>query len=51
MRADPVVALGAIVSNIPMVDKLDSNPLELIKTGDYVKLDADRGIVKVGLRH
>jgi len=51
LRADPVVALGAIVSNIPMVDKLDGNPLELIKTGDYVKLDADKGIVKVGLRH
>ena len=47
LRADPVVASGAIFSNIPMVDRLDSNPVELIKTGDYVELDADQGIVKI----
>ena len=29
-------------------EMLDGNPLELIKTGDYVELDADRGIVTVG---
>ena len=51
LRADPVVAVGAIISNIPMVDKLDGNPLELIKTGDYVELDADKGIVKIRANH
>jgi predicted aconitase with swiveling domain len=47
LRADPVVAVGAIISNIPMVDRLDGNPLELIKTGDYLELDADHGVVKI----
>lgn len=47
LRADPIIAMGAIISDIPMVDRLDGNPLELIKTGDYVELDADQGIVKV----
>jgi predicted aconitase with swiveling domain len=47
LRADPIVAIGAIIGNIPMVHKLDQNPLELIKTGDYVEVDADQGIVKV----
>ena len=47
LRAESVVAVGAIFSNIPMVDKLDGNPLELIKSGDYLELDADAGIVKV----
>jgi len=51
LRADPVVAVGAIISNIPMVDKTDGNPLELIKTGDYVELDGDKGIVKIRGRH
>lgn len=46
-RADPIVAIGAIIGNIPMVDKLVPNPLEAIKTGDQVEVDADRGIVKV----
>ena len=47
LRADPIVALGAIVSDIPMVDRLARNPLELIKTGDLVEVDADRGLVKI----
>ena len=47
LRADPVVAAGAIISEIPMMDRLDENPLELIKTGDYVEIDADQGIVKI----
>lgn len=47
VRADPVITVGAIISNIPMVDDLDGNPMKLIKTGDYVQLDADQGIVKI----
>jgi len=51
LRADPIVTIGAIISNIPMVDRLDGNPIELIKTGDYVELDADSGILKVNPHH
>lgn len=47
LRADPIVTIGAIISNIPMVDQLDRNPLEVIKTGDFVEVDADQGIVRV----
>ncbi|MFC1798254.1 DUF126 domain-containing protein [Thermodesulfobacteriota bacterium] len=47
LRADPIIAVGAIISKIPMIHKTDGNPLVLIKTGDYVELDADNGIVKV----
>ena len=47
LRAKSIVTAGAIISNIPMVDRLDGNPMELIKTGDHVELDADQGIVKV----
>lgn len=50
LRADPIVATGAIFSDIPMVDKLDGNPLELIKTGDYVEIDADQGTVRIRRR-
>lgn len=49
-EADMVTVVGAIISNIPMVDRLDGDPIKLIKTGDYVDLDADRGIVKVRRR-
>jgi len=47
LRADTVVATGAIISDIPMMDRLDGNPLELIRTGDNVEIDADQGIVKI----
>ena len=47
LRADPIVAIGAIIGNIPMIDRPEPNPLEVINTGDMVEVDADQGIVKV----
>ena len=41
------VALGAVVTHSPAVTDLDQDPLEVIKTGDWVKVDADKGIVEV----
>ena len=41
------VALGAVVMRVPSVTDFDRNPLDLIETGDWVKVDADRGIVEV----
>jgi predicted aconitase with swiveling domain len=32
---------GAIASNIPAVDGLDSDPLKAIKSGDWVTIEAD----------
>jgi uncharacterized protein len=50
LRGEPVIVSGAIFSNIPMVDQLDGNPLELIKTGDHVTIDADQGLVTIEAR-
>ncbi|HWO08289.1 MAG TPA: DUF126 domain-containing protein [Polyangiaceae bacterium] len=41
------VALGAVVMRIPSVTGLDRDPLDLIRTGDWVRVDGDRGIVEV----
>jgi len=41
------VALGAVVMRVPSMTDFDRNPLDLIETGDWVKVDADRGIVEV----
>lgn len=43
-KADPVVVVGAIISEIPMIDKIDINK---IKTGDVVEVDAHKGVVKI----
>jgi hypothetical protein len=41
------VALGAVVTHAPAVTDLDQDPFEVIETGDWVKVDADNGIVEV----
>jgi hypothetical protein len=47
IEAEPVLAAAAIVANIPMVDRLNQNPLKKINTGDWVKIDGDKGIVEI----
>ena len=42
--ADPVVVVGAIMADIPMVDQVD---IKRIKTGDIAEVDAYAGIVKI----
>jgi uncharacterized protein len=41
------IALGAVVMRVPSVTDFDRDPLEIIETGDWVRVDADRGIVEV----
>jgi len=42
--ADPVVVVGAIIAEVPMIDQVD---IKRIKTGDIVQVDAYVGVVKV----
>ncbi len=41
------VALGAVVLRVPAVTDLDQDPLQVIATGDWVRVDGDRGVVEV----
>ncbi len=43
--ANPTTVAGAIISNTPMVYKLDKNPFDVIETGDHVLVNGDKGIV------
>ena len=47
VEAEPIIAVGAAMGNIPLVDRLDKNPLEVIASGDHVRIDADQGIVEI----
>ncbi|MGQ9530882.1 MAG: DUF126 domain-containing protein [Candidatus Bathycorpusculaceae bacterium] len=42
--ADPVVVVGAIIANIPMLDQID---IEQITTGDMVEVDAYKGFIRI----
>jgi uncharacterized protein len=47
VQAHPVWAALSIELNIPLVDRLDQNPCDVIKSGDWVKVDAEKGIVEI----
>jgi len=42
--ADPVVVVGAIIADIPMIDQID---IYQIKTGNIVEVDGAKGFVKI----
>jgi len=46
-RVTTKVALGAVVTHMPAVTDFDMDPLEVIETGDWVRVDGDAGIVEV----
>jgi predicted aconitase with swiveling domain len=42
--ADPVIVVGAIIADIPMVDQVD---IRKIRNGEVVEVDAGKGLVTV----
>lgn len=40
-EAEPIVAVGAIISDIPAVDKLEKDPFTIFRTGMKLKVNAD----------
>jgi hypothetical protein len=44
------IALGAVVTRAPALTDFDRDPLDCIQTGDWVVVDADRGVVEIHKR-
>jgi hypothetical protein len=53
VEAEPIIGTGCLLAGmlyektVPLVDRLDQNPCEVIKTGDYVRVDAECGVVTI----
>ncbi|MFH1087959.1 MAG: DUF126 domain-containing protein [Chloroflexota bacterium] len=47
VEANPVTAAGAIMCRLPIMHRLNRNPLEVIETGDFVRVDGEKGTVTV----
>ena len=53
LETEPVIAVGAVLAEklygrtIPIVDKPETNPIELIENGDIVKVDANQGLIEL----
>ena len=44
---ETVLMVTAFIGEVPLVDKLEKDPFTAIGTGDYVKVNADEGIVVI----
>ncbi|MCX8195232.1 MAG: DUF126 domain-containing protein [Candidatus Micrarchaeota archaeon] len=47
LEAEPIVAVGAIISKIPLVDKLGRDHYALLKDGMEVKVDGKKGEIEI----
>lgn len=47
-ETEAIIATGCILGEIPLVDRLEADPLEVIRTGDRVLVDGREGRVVVG---
>lgn len=47
LNTETIVAVGAILCGLPVVDRLEEDPFENIEDGDYVKVDATNGTVGI----
>jgi predicted aconitase with swiveling domain len=50
LESEPVLSGSVIVTGIPAVDRPEGNIFELIKSGDYVKVDATEGIIEISTK-
>lgn len=39
--------MGSVVAHIPAMTDLDQDPLEVIDNGDWVTVEADKGMIEV----
>jgi hypothetical protein len=47
---ETVLIVSAFLAKVPLVDKLEKDPFEIIETGDFVKVDAERRMVRIAKR-
>lgn len=46
LETEPIVAVGAIISEIPLIDMLEKDPYEFLQDGDLVRVNANDGYVE-----
>lgn len=44
---NPVMVQGAILAEIPITEGWDQDPREVIRTGDWVRVDPARGVIEL----
>lgn len=47
IETELIIAAGCVLAEIPLIDKLNEDPRKVIKTGDFIKVFADKGVIEV----
>ncbi|WP_321420331.1 DUF126 domain-containing protein [uncultured Methanomethylovorans sp.] len=47
LDSEPIVAVGAIISAIPLVDRLEKDPYSILNNGISIKVNSTEGYVEV----
>lgn len=45
-ETEAIIAVGAVIADIPLVDRVEEEFFKIVKTGDHVAVDAVNGYVK-----
>jgi len=47
VETEPIIAVGAVISGIPLMDRLERDPFEILSDGDYVRMDCYEGWLEI----
>jgi len=46
VETESIIATGCVIAGVPLVDKLDNDPIKVLKTGMRLRVDADEGYIE-----
>jgi len=46
VETEAIIVTGCVLAEIPLIDKLEGDPLETLKTGTLLKVNADEGFIE-----
>lgn len=46
-KCEPIIAVGAIISGIPLVDSLEADPIEVVKNNALIYVDGTNGYIEI----
>jgi predicted aconitase with swiveling domain len=47
LKAEPIIATGAIMAEIPMVDQIDNNIMNVVSSGAKIEVNAEKGEITI----
>jgi predicted aconitase with swiveling domain len=49
-ETEAIIATGCVLAGIPLIDRLEADPLRALKTGDYIRVYGDEGLIEVTVK-